>query len=142
MMNAPNRALLSFIPRLVCLILLSLSWNSPTSAFTSLQSQTTRRRLDKNNGHFLFFADAAAESNNNHKNINSKDQVPFVIERISDTPSHYVFEEIAEMCIDVFFNDDPNPNAYVFIEQSFVSIIHTLFSLTCMLITVHGNKYS
>ena len=68
-----------------------------------------RRAIDNNNkGLHLFFADAAAEANNNNGHSSL---VPFVIERIGDNPSQSVFEETASMCIDVFFNDDPNPNA-------------------------------
>lgn len=102
---------------LVCLWLLSLSWNRATSAYP-LSSQTFQRRaLDQNKlppPLHLFFADdaaAAAAAEPQKNGFSAQDKVPFVIERIGDNPGHVVFQETAEMCIDVFFNDDPNPNA-------------------------------
>jgi len=41
---------------------------------------------------------------------NKSDVVPFVIERLGNLTSQSVFENIAEMCIEVFFNDDKGNN--------------------------------
>lgn len=32
--------------------------------------------------------------------------VPYIIDRVSDRPNDKIFDEIAAMCIDVFFNND------------------------------------
>lgn len=112
----------------MALLLLSLSWNRATNAFT-LQSQTTRQRpLIGQQGPFalhLFFADEA--DNNGSRNTtngmrinNAKNQVPFVIERISETSPELVFQEVADMCIDVFFNDAPNTTPWKQVQLSYL----------------------
>jgi hypothetical protein len=32
--------------------------------------------------------------------------IPFIIDRVSDRPNDRVFDEISDMCIEVFFNED------------------------------------
>lgn len=90
---------------LLWLLVLLLSWNEATNAFSPHSQQESRRRLSKNKkGLFLFFADAKTNGSTRNDDGN---QVPFVIEKLSDMTTQYVFEEIAETCIDVFFNDQP-----------------------------------
>jgi hypothetical protein len=38
------------------------------------------------------------------KEDTNMDAIPFIIERLSDRPADHVFDEVAGMCIDVFFN--------------------------------------
>lgn len=120
-MNAPYRVLMRPITYLVCLCLLSLSWNRATNAFTH-QSQSFRRRaLDRNTALDLFFANAAEPTNkNNGHSISDADQVPFVIERISENPGQVVFQETAAMCIDVFFNDAPTNAPWKQVQLSYL----------------------
>ena len=38
------------------------------------------------------------------------DRIPYIIDQLGDKPSDKTFDDIAHMCIDVFFNDEePNP---------------------------------
>ena len=38
------------------------------------------------------------------------DRIPYIIDRLGDKPADKTFDDIALMCIDVFFNDEqPNP---------------------------------
>lgn len=101
---------MSCLTQLTCLLFFIFSWNRATNAFTP---SDRRRAIDVNinTGLHLFFAEAAEPNKDNNGHSYLASNTPFVIERIGDNPSQSVFEETAKMCIDVFFNDDPNPNA-------------------------------
>ena len=43
---------------------------------------------------------------NNEKASKPEEGIPFIIDRISETASDRVYQEVAEMCIEVFFNAD------------------------------------
>jgi hypothetical protein len=40
----------------------------------------------------------------------NSDRIPYIIDQLGDRPTDKTFDDIAQMCIDVFFNDEePNP---------------------------------
>lgn len=55
----------------------------------------------------VYLLSTQGEDNNGSRKI---DAVPFVIDRIGNLTSQTVFDDIAEMCIEVFFNDDRGYN--------------------------------
>lgn len=103
---------------LMWLLLFLLSRSRETIGFIS---QTIPPRRVDINGLNLFFADETDPNGRTNGNTKpNKDQVPFVIERIGDNPSDFVFEEIAQMCIDVFFNDRPSPTPWKQVQLSYL----------------------
>ena len=142
----PHSSHLAYRTCLLWTLLLSLSWMSASNAFISQPTQSSRRRLDKNSL-YLFFADA--KTNGSAKNDNSN-QVPFVIEKLSAMPGQYIFEEIAAMCIEVFFNDEPTTTyvtrvcLFLLLMWALVASHYGLTNTPTVLLshTVHGSKCS
>jgi ribosomal protein S18 acetylase RimI-like enzyme len=71
----------------------------PCSPETSTTSTT------KLNANFPAFFPKSKESNNNNNN-NNNNGIPYIIERLPVKPNDETFDEIAAMCIEVFFNVD------------------------------------
>jgi hypothetical protein len=51
---------------------------------------------------YFFFASSARDPTNNDNDDNG---LPYIIERIAEQPNEQVFEDISNMCINVFFKE-------------------------------------
>lgn len=72
------------------------SHNTPTSTSSSPTSVTTK----------LHLLNLLQQEQEDAPNGGANTAIPYIIDRVSDRPNDRVFEEIADMCIQVFFNED------------------------------------
>jgi hypothetical protein len=74
-----------------------LLWLLLASSVNGFSSLTTAKRRHR---HATGLSSYSGSSNGS-----SDDRVPFIIEKLTTRTTLFTFQEISEMCIDVFFND-------------------------------------
>jgi hypothetical protein len=72
---------------------------SNANGFSSLTNTNKRRHATAATGLSASFSDNRSE-----------ERVPFIIEKLTTRATLFTFQEISEMCIDVFFNDQGPKN--------------------------------
>lgn len=107
--------------RIKILLLLLPKLVSPSFAFVVIKPEPSLRcgRIPtKLSANFPFFADPATKHDEGLKP--SELAIPYIIERLPVKPNDRVFHDIADMCIEVFFNDNASQVPWKLLQLAYL----------------------